>query len=172
MSRTAPTFPRPVRRSAAPAAHDVVPPTLRRFLLGLLVLGMIGACVELFLLEHTEFWQQFIPFVTIALGFIATAAAALRPGRRVLLAFRAVMLLFVAVGITGIVLHYRGNVAFELEMYPSMVGRELIWKSLRGATPVGAPGFLAQLGLLGLACTYRHPRLARVSGRELNPEES
>jgi hypothetical protein len=67
------------------------------------------------------------------------------------------MMLFIVSGGIGIGLHYDGNVEFELEMYPSLSGVELIGKTLTGATPVFAPGTMALLGLIGLALTYRHP---------------
>ena len=50
------------------------------------------------------------------------------------------MALFVLSGGIGVALHYRGNVEFELEMYPSLSGLELVRKTLTGATPVLAPG--------------------------------
>jgi hypothetical protein len=69
------------------------------------------------------------------------------------------MVACVIAGCVGLVLHYKGNVEFELEMYPSMAGGELVWKALTGATPALAPGTMVQLGLVGLAFTYRHPAL-------------
>jgi hypothetical protein len=73
------------------------------------------------------------------------------------------MVLFVASGVVGVVLHYQGNQAFELEMSPSRAGLSLITKTLTGATPVLAPGSMALLGLVGLAFTYRHPALGSQS---------
>ena len=67
------------------------------------------------------------------------------------------MLAFVASGGLGVALHYRGNEAFELEMYPSRAGFELVRETLTGATPVLAPGSMSLLGLVGLVVTYRHP---------------
>ena len=43
---------------------------------------------------------------------------------------------------------------------------KLVWKALRGATPALAPGALAQLGLLGLLYTYRHPALTHTRETE------
>jgi hypothetical protein len=146
---------------------------LRRFVLALLFLGMTAVTIELILLDHTDGWQQDVPFVALGLGFVACTAAAVRPGRRSLLFMRAIMLLFVLAGIAGIYLHYTGNAEFELEMYPSLKGRQLLWNSLTGATPVGAPGYLTQLGLLGLIYTFRHPRLApRGKEDQTETEES
>jgi hypothetical protein len=64
------------------------------------------------------------------------------------------MALFVANGLLGVGLHYRGNHEFELEMYPTMVGMELVRETLTGATPVLAPGSMALLGLVGLAAVH------------------
>jgi hypothetical protein len=77
------------------------------------------------------------------------------------------MSIFLVVGALGIYLHFRGNVDFVRERYPSLGGTTLIWKALRGATPALAPGALAQLGLLGLIFTYRHPILAGPDARGL-----
>jgi hypothetical protein len=76
------------------------------------------------------------------------------------------MVLFVVSGALGLLLHFKGNVTFELEMEPSVSGWPLIWAALRGATPALAPGTMVQLGLIGLAYTYHHPALrARQSHR-------
>jgi hypothetical protein len=75
------------------------------------------------------------------------------------------MAVFVAAGFAGVLLHYRGNAEFELEMRPSLAGSELFWKAVKGATPALAPLALTQLGLLGLASTYRHPLLRRSDPR-------
>jgi hypothetical protein len=72
---------------------------------------------------------------------------------------QALMLLFVVVGGLGLLLHFKGNIDFELEMQPDASGWPLIWAALKGATPTLAPGAMAQLGLIGLAYTYRHPAL-------------
>ena len=71
------------------------------------------------------------------------------------------MAAFVIAGVAGVILHYRGNAEFELEMHPAVRGFDLFRDAMMGATPALAPGTMAQLGLLGLASTYRHPRLRR-----------
>jgi len=135
--------------------------TIRVLLLAILFLGMIAAGVELYLLEHTEDAPQLAPFIALALGCAGGLLIAVRPSRTSLLLFRAIMGILVVVGVAGIYYHYGGNVEFELEMYPALEGWELIWNSLKGATPVGAPGYLTWLGLLGLAYTYAHRLLER-----------
>ena len=143
------------------ASHDIVPADspLRRVLLALVLLTMVGLLTELFLLEHTESLAQWVPILGIAIGFVATLAVAWKPSRTGLRVFQGVMFALVVAGGVGVFLHLRGNLEFELEMDATMAGAELWWEVLRGATPIAAPGALAQLGLLGLAYTFRHPRL-------------
>lgn len=141
-------------------------PTLRRILMAILVLGLLGAGVELILLEHTEELWQWVPLVLIPLGLVACAAVTVRPGRRTVWTFRGLMALFVIAGGLGVYRHYKGNVEFELEMRPDMAGLELFREAMMGATPALAPGLMAQLGLLGLALTYGHPSLARRDARD------
>lgn len=134
---------------------------VRRLLLGLLLFGMIGLIAELALLEHVESAWQWIPLVALGLGFVSGAALFLRPSPATVQAFRVMMAVFVAAGVLGLYLHFRGNVEFEREMDPALHGLALVWEALRGATPALAPGTLAHFGLLGLACTYQHPALRR-----------
>ena len=134
---------------------------VRRLLLALAVFGMLGLTLDLFLLEHTESATQWIPFGVLAAGLASAAAVAVRPTRAVLRVFQAVMTLAVAAGLLGLWLHYRGNVEFELESDPSAHGLALFWLAVRGATPALAPAALAQVGLIGLLFTFRHPGLRR-----------
>ncbi len=132
---------------------------LRGFLLATLIVGMSGMLAELLLIGHRETVQQQIPLVLLALGVVAAAWHATAPSAVTVRALQGAMLLFVVSGALGVVLHYRGNAEFELEMYPAMAGLELAQKTLTGATPVLAPGSMAVLGLIGLTHAYRHPCL-------------
>ena len=71
--------------------------------------------------------------------------------------FQCIMVLFVVNGALGLYQHYQGNLEFELEMYPSISGFELVWEALKGPTPSLAPGTMVLLGMLGLIYTFRHP---------------
>lgn len=144
---------------------------LRRVLLALVLLTAIGLAIELFLLEHTESLWQIVPFFALGLTAAASIAVAVTSSRPVVQLYRLIMTLLVLVGLVGIYLHLRGNVEFELEMNPSATGMALLWEALRGATPAMAPGAIAQLGLLGLASTLRHPagrRRGRTPGDDLD----
>ena len=133
--------------------------TVRRLLLGLVLFGTVGLLLELLLLEHYESTWQWIPLVLLITGLVAGAVLGARPSRRAVLVFRWIMAGFVAASLAGLVLHYRGNAEFELEMDSSTSGLALVWSALRGATPALAPGALTQLGILGLIAVYRHPAL-------------
>jgi hypothetical protein len=143
---------------------------IRPLLLALVIFTAAGLVPELLLLEHYDSALQLIPFAVL-LATLATAALAWRrPAPRTLAAFRVVMWLCLAAGVTGVVLHAKGNWEWALERDDTLRGWPLIWKVLRGATPLLAPGAMAQLGLLGLVYTHRHPALGR--GPHLEPEIS
>jgi len=126
-------------------------------LAAIFLFGSIGTGVELVLLEHTEGVWQNLPLALAGVGCIALVGLMITRATAGLRAFQLTMWLFVASGLAGVLLHYQGNVAFELELNPEAVGWELFWESLRGATPSLAPGTMTLLGALGLAYTYRHP---------------
>ena len=132
---------------------------LRGILLALVLLGAVGLLVELALLEHFDSVSQWIPLALLVVVIGAAVGVRAKRGPRVVRFFQAVMALCVVAGVVGILLHYRGNVEFELERDGSLHGLALFWEAIRGATPALAPGALSQLGLLGLAYTYRHPVL-------------
>jgi hypothetical protein len=134
---------------------------IRRFLLGTLLIGVTGMGTELLFLGHIDGVLQLIPVTLLATGMVSLAWLALAPGPTAIRAVRVLMAVFVASGIVGVGLHLRGNLEFELEMYPNRAGAALLRKTLTGATPVLAPGSMALLGLVGLALTYHHPALER-----------
>lgn len=134
---------------------------LRRVLLALTLLTAAGLLAELLLLEHFESWTQWIPLTLLVAAIVAAGAMLVRPGRRTVRVFQGLMTLCVLAGALGVYLHYSGNVEFERERDGALRGLHLLWQAIRGATPTLAPGALAQLGLLGLVCTYHHPALRR-----------
>ena len=143
---------------------------MRRLLLALVVFTAAGLVPELFLLKHYESALQFVPFAVLALTLIVSALVWKQPTHATLRAFRATMALCVLAGIVGVILHAKGNWEWAMERDDTLHGWALVWKILRGATPLLAPGAMAQLGLLGLLYTYRHPALER--GLHLEPEIS
>jgi len=140
---------------------------MRTWVLVLFYVGVLGTGAELVLLGHYEDYRQWAPLFLFAASLLA--GLGLGFGRRStwVRVFRLVAGSFVLAGVAGLYFHYTGNAEFELEMYPSISGSELVWESLTGATPALAPGSIAHLGLVGLLYTFRHPALA---GRETSTE--
>jgi hypothetical protein len=134
---------------------------LRRWLLLVVVLGTLGLVAELLLLDHVETFAQWLPLAVLVAGLAASLAVMVRPEPVSVRIFQLSMLAFVATGATGVFLHYRSNVEFELEMNPTLRGWALVWRSLEGGVPALAPGALTQLGLVGLVFTVGHPGLRR-----------
>jgi hypothetical protein len=134
-----------------------IAPSLRKIIAALFFFGAAGTLAELALLGHTESLVQFSPFIVIAAGSGAMVWALVRPGPAALRATQVTGAAIAIVGAAGMWYHYRANTEFELEMYPDLRGLDLAWESARGATPALAPGLMIQLGLLGMAFTYRHP---------------
>jgi hypothetical protein len=134
----------------------------RRILLGIFLFGLAGLSIELWLLEHTEDPYQLIPLVLAAAAFVCGPLVAARPSTGSVRLFQAVMVLLVISGVLGTYLHYQVTTEFQLEMDPTLRGWALFEKAIHAkAPPALAPGSMIQLGLIGLAYTYRHPAISR-----------
>jgi uncharacterized membrane protein len=143
------------------AKADRIEP-LRLWILGVLVLGLLGTVTELVLLEHYEQPLQFVPLALI----VAAVAVLIWESRRHDAASRRAVLivmgLFVLAGFVGVVAHFHGSAEYQLELNPEMSNWELLEKVLRAkAPPLLAPGMMLQLGLLGLAYTFSDPHFRR-----------
>jgi hypothetical protein len=134
---------------------DSVVERLRLWVLGVLVLGLIGTVVELILLEHYEQALQFVPLVLIALGVVVLLWHAVHKDTASLRALQIVMGLFVLAGFAGMAAHFNGSAEYQLELNPEMSNWELLEKILHAkAPPLLAPGMMMQMGLLGLAYAF------------------
>jgi hypothetical protein len=127
--------------------------------------------LELLLIGHDEMATQWAPLVLLGAGILVATWTLIAPYRVAIHTLRLLMVFFVGSGLVGVVLHYKGNETFELEMSPSRAGMSLISKTLTGATPVMAPGSMSLLGLVGLAFTHRHPGLRSQPGMSGSTEE-
>jgi hypothetical protein len=133
----------------------------RRILLAILIIGIAGLSLELWLLAHVEDAYQLIPLVLNGAGLLMAALVATRPSAGTIRLFQSMMLLMIASGALGVWLHYQATTEFQLEMDPSLTGWALFRKAIVAkAPPALAPGAMIQLGLVGLAYTFRHPALA------------
>jgi uncharacterized membrane protein len=132
---------------------------LRRWILGVLVLGLLGTVTEPVLLEHYEKALQLVPVGLIAISIVVLVWHVMKEdaaSRRTLVVL---MALFVLAGFAGFVAHFVGSAEFQLELDPEMGKWELLEKVMRAkAPPLLAPGMMLQLGLLGLAYVYSGSR--------------
>lgn len=135
---------------------------LRLWILGVLVLGLIGTVTELVLLEHYEQALQFVPLVLIAMGVVVLVWHYARADTASLRALQIVMGLFVLAGFAGMAAHFNGSAEYQLELDPEMSTWDLLEKILHAkAPPLLAPGMMIQMGLLGLAYAFTDIRYRR-----------
>jgi len=129
-------------------------------MLVLFTFAVAGLAVELTFLEHYEDRSMMIPLAAIAAALLALVVLVARPSPASVWLFRAATVAFALVGAVGVVLHYQGSLAFQVDMDPTASAWALFWKVMHmKAPPTLAPGSMVQLGLLGLLSTYRHPVL-------------
>ena len=132
----------------------------RRILLTILLLGTAGISLELWLMAHTEDFYQLIPLLLAGAGVLSAIVVAARPSIGSVRLFQAVMALFLLSGVVGMVLHFQVNIEFQQEMDAALSGLALYQKAILAKSPPAlAPGAMIQLGLIGLAYTFRHPAL-------------
>ena len=135
---------------------------LRLWILGVLVLGLVGTVTELVLLSHYEQPVQLVPVVLLVLALIVLAWHAVGHSAASLRVLMVLMILFVLAGFAGFAAHFYGSAEFQLELEPSLSTWELLEKVMRAkAPPLLAPGMMMQLGLLGLAYVYSDKRYRR-----------
>lgn len=137
------------------------PAAIRRILLGIFLLAIFGTGTELLLMGHTEGVWQSVPLVLFLMSIVVLGCHAVVRRSGSMRIFQVMMVLYIVSGFIGIGLHYQAKLEFKLEMNPDMEGLELFREVIKGASlpPILAPGMMIQLGLLGLAYTYRHPVL-------------
>jgi fatty acid desaturase len=135
---------------------SVVLARLRRFLLALSALLFGGTVVELWLVNHTEDFVQWIPFVLCGIGLLVVVAVLFRPERETVMGLRAWMLIVIVGSLFGVYQHVTNNIAFEREISPTAPSQRILRAALGGANPLLAPGMLAVTALLALAATYKH----------------
>ncbi|MBC8087755.1 MAG: hypothetical protein H7Z40_10855 [Phycisphaerae bacterium] len=139
---------------------------LRKGLLLILLLGVVGTQIELLLLKHTDGIWQLAPLLLNSLTLAALAWYGLARSALSLRALQLVLGLCLASGGVGVIQHFLANIEYAQESDPSLGGSALYKEAVMGSTPTLAPGTMVQLALIGLAFVFRHPGL-----RSLSPEE-
>ncbi len=148
------------------SAAGTVLEKVRRILLAVLALGMVGTLTELVLLNHTEGLFQWIPLILLGLGGVALVWHSMIGSSASLRLMRWLMCGFVVAGMAGVYFHFQGSAEFKLESQPALAGMALFWAAIQAKSPpLLAPGMMVQLGLLGLVYTYQHPILINLHER-------
>lgn len=135
----------------------------RAWLLGVLVVGIVGTLVELLLLGHYDDRWQIAPLAIDGVFLIALTWYGVARSARLVHAIRWISAVACISAAVGVYFHFVANVEWELETTPEMGGFELFREVVTGALPLLAPGAMLQLGLLGLLWSFRHPLLLAVS---------
>jgi hypothetical protein len=137
---------------------------VRRLIRLLVAFGMLGTSVELLLLAHTEDTNQLMPFIAMVLSLLALIWRTVSGSPASVRAVQFAMALMLIAGAVGVVLHYRANMEFQLDIDPSLGGFTLFKTVLEAKSPPAlAPGNMALLGLFGLVSVYRDPALQKSS---------
>lgn len=132
---------------------------LRSFLMGVAAFIFIGNIAELYLLDHYEQPQQWIPIILSLSGFIVTLTAWQSPSPKILSALRWLMAITALASLYGMYLHFSGNYSFAREINPTFTAMEAVWPAIKGSNPLLAPGILFLAAILALAGTHKHPSL-------------
>lgn len=153
----------------------VAPPTrddahvLRTSLLAVAGISIVGIVAELLVERHWGSLVRYVPWICLAVMAWAVYALARRPTRRVVQAARVIALIVMAGAGLGIALHINENyTAAPLDfryqdIWATMSEPERWWAAFSksvGPAPTFAPAALAEVGLLVLVATRRHPALA------------
>jgi hypothetical protein len=125
---------------------------LRRIVVALVALGLLGITAELLLIEHVETVSQLVPVVVMPVAAALLVPVALGVEPRSAMALRLALAAVVAAGLFGVALHLYESWEFQAEIDPSIGPAQQAWAALRAQSPPSlAPGQIALLGLLGLA---------------------
>ena len=144
------------------------PTLLRRGVLALAWLGLMGTTIELVFLRHWSSATQLIVWPLVGVLAVSVVLISLLPTSRSIVLVRWLAVGVVLVSIIGIGLHGIENIdAGPLDrnyaqIWSSMSPLDQWWVAITGAVgpaPVLAPGALAEISLAILVTTIRHPAL-------------
>src|SRR5688500_700970 len=109
--------------------------TIRLAILAILLVGLVGTLIELYLLRHTEGAWELLPVILLGVSLLVLVGYAVTRSAIIVRLIQLVMLAFVVTGLTGVVLHFRVNEQYARESDPSISGWALYREAAYGATP-------------------------------------
>ena len=139
---------------------------LRRFMLAILVFAMTGTFIDLMMFRHYQDPWQLIPLGLLGLSAATLVWYGIRRSRISLRTFQILMVLLIAGGVAGVILHWKTSADYYTELDSTIQRWQMVWSVLHSKVPPTlAPAGLIQMGLMGLAYAYRHPALHRREDR-------
>lgn len=147
--------------------NELILARLRRFLLAIAGLLLLGTLIELALIQHWDEPLQLTPFILSAIGLAGVAWAWVKSERGPLLALRALMVPLTLGSLVGVFVHVSSNIEIYTETHANAGTLAVIAAGLGGHNPLIAPGMLALAGILAAAATYGHPALQRAAARRV-----
>jgi hypothetical protein len=152
---------------AAPVGVEAL---LRRFLVTVAALAVVGTALELAMLRHWKPGAQLIPWVALALLAVGIGMLATGPSQRRVKVVRGIAVVVALSSLVGVFVHVTGNYEAGpldyryMETWGTMSETARWWAAISktvGPAPPIAPGVLAQAALAVLFATVRHPALRR-----------
>jgi hypothetical protein len=153
-------------RAIASLVQRDTPTLLRRGVLALAWLGLIGTTTELVFLRHWATATQLIVWPFCGLLGVAAVIVTARPSRRSVVIVRWLAAVVVVVSAVGVGMHVLENLdAGPLDrnyapIWSSMSAFDQWWAAITGGVgpaPVLAPGALAEISMALALVTIRHP---------------
>ena len=139
---------------------------VRRILLITVISAIIAVEIELLLLDHVKPIMQLVPVFLMAAGLLAIIWYGFTRSRESMKAFQIMMILSIATGLLGIFVHLGFSATDAIKKDKTLQGMPLIRAALTGVAPPFAPAALIQIGLVGVAYTFRHPALIECRGQQ------
>jgi hypothetical protein len=152
------------------ASSEAAAPLLRRGLLGLAGLTILGLAVELAVERHWTQPLQLVAWAALAVGGLAAALLLGNPSRSRVRLAQILAIVVMLSALLGIWEHIEGNHDAGgldrnyMDTWDDLPSTTQWWLAISktvGPSPPLAPGALAQVGLCVLLATLRHPALTR-----------
>lgn len=131
----------------------------RNFLAWVTIFILIGTSFELVLLGHWEKNVQYLPFILSIIGVSVLITARLKPTKGSVLTLRWFMVIVALGSLVGMFFHLSHNLTVVQYRNPTISFINALWPAIKGGAPLMAPGVLFLSGVLGIAATYKHPKL-------------
>jgi len=141
---------------------------IRKILLVMLVASLLGTAAELVTIGHVKPIVQLLPILVLGLSTGAIAAYGISKSGKAIRVLQSAMVLCIVSGFLGIFVHIGVSASEAKSKDKTLEGMKLVRVAITGVAPPLAPAILIQIGLVGLAYSYKHPALMNGRGPKRN----